>query len=237
MRWWSVFLPWMLALAITTPALRADVLFSQTSGSSGLYSGGGGFNITGSDFTANGEHWGYSSIAVNFTLGVDAVISRLDVGLLYFPDSAYRDVILRLAEGDGFPGVPSGNIIATETVTAAAPFGNGLVTPTPFLEGDNITLIAGKKYWVIATPAAPRNETFWSSYSRQSTYSVSSFASSTDGVNYTEAYNYDWAAFEVIGVQAPEPSSLLLLAGSGCVLLSMRHRGSRPFAQSVSTED
>ena len=181
------------------------MLFSQSVNPDGTYPNGG-FNVTG------GGLFGYQSIASQFTLDADALLTRIDIGLAYIEETSGRNVVIKLERNDPVLGIPNGQIITSGTATATAPLNNSSIAPTSFLPSSStIALTAGETYWIVAEPADSSTAVVWTSQSRQSTFSVSHFANSSDGSNYVARYSYDWTAFQVIGSQVPEPSSLLFL--------------------------
>jgi len=208
--------------------LCADVLFSQGVRPDGTYPGGG-FVIGGTDYTSNGQYFGYHSVGSYFSLEVDALITRINLGLAYIEDFTPRDVLIKLEGDNPALGIPNGQMMASGIVTATHSLLIYSADPVPFVLSSPIVLTAGETFWIVAEPTEPSTANVWSSQSKIATYSVCHLANSPDGTNYTARYSYDWPAFQVIGTPIPEPSPLLLFLSATLLLTrGERHSARHP---------
>ena len=100
----------------------------------------------------------------------------------------------------------------------------GVLNPSVLLPGSGaVSLTSGTNYWVLASATNPANSTLSAAWMFNSTGAVANQASST---NYGSSWSYSSGtgpgAFEVDVVPAPEPMSVLFLAGGVVALLRRR---------------
>lgn len=216
----------ILLTAISAHA-RGEVVFSQLYPPNIYnvsYQGGSAFNVSGSSAISNGYPIGFQSVAAQFTLQADAVVTSFDLALTYLPQSSRHDVLIKLEGNDATNGIPNGNVLTSAVVTTNVAFNSSDSVLTSFLPtGGSITLLGGKTYWLVAIPTDPLDDVGWNTLSKSSTYSVCSFANSPDGTNFSPRYSYDWPAFQVVSSSSvPEPASIALFAFTAAPFLLLR---------------
>jgi len=200
------YLYFLLLASLAHPA-QATVIASDFDPTNVTYYGGWGiFGTDNSLFPG-----AFSSQGMAFTPSSNTLLTQIDVAVFW--ESGTNSVILTLdSDNSGIPGtvidswtlnnLPSFGFCCTaETVTALSP----------------ISLTAGDRYWLVIAPGASDTHADWTN---TNTLGLSADQETEDGPFIPGTGPL--SAFEVVGVETPEPGLTLLVAAALALIVLRR---------------
>jgi hypothetical protein len=180
---------------------RAGVIYSTLGSNFPVYDAYHGVSILGASLPP-----GYQGIAVPFTPSASYKVAFMDFALLHLGGT--NAAVVELCEdSSGTPGAIMGSWIVAGVPNAYAEVG--------LIASGNLT--AGQQYWVTVLPDANDANLGWALNSLGATGNM---GVTFNGSTYTFE-NYTLPAFDVLGDEVPEPSTLTFSV-VGLVLLARR---------------
>jgi hypothetical protein len=196
---------YFLLLASLAHIAHASVIASDFDPTNVTYNGGWG--IYGTDNSL--DPGVFNSMGMAFTPSSNAFLTQIDVAVWW--ESGTNSVILTLdSDNSGIPGT----VIDSWTLNNLPPFGICCTAETATALSP-ISLTAGDQYWIVVAPGASNTRAGWTN-----TNTLGRLADQADGpfVPGTSTLS----AFEVDGVETPEPSSTLLVAAALALIVLRR---------------